>query len=356
MDRRIVIAVSFAAVAAAALFAPGCEGPADIHRFSFETMGTVATGTVEVWDKTLRRTPEELVEATFDSVNVRLSSWLEDSEVGRLNAAPADTALAVSEWLAYCLQASDALNRASGGAFDVTAEPLMRLWGFYRREGHLPSQAELDSVRALMGHYDYDASMRTVTKGRADTKFDFGGIAKGFAVDRAVKNLVEFGISSALIDLGGNIFCLGVPDGREAWRLGVRDPRNRSAVLATFSAVHKAMATSGAYERFVEIDGRRYGHIMNPATGRPAEGLLSVTVIGRRATMCDGLSTTLYVAAPEEAQRLLREVYRRYDAVLVLPPEDGEGKARVLATAGLKGNLELTEEAKPGYSLSFLSF
>jgi len=356
MDRRIVIVVSLTAAVAAGLFALGCEGPADIHRFSFETMGTIATGTVEVWDKTLKRTPEELVEATFDSVNVQLSSWREDSEVGRLNAAPADTAIAVSEWLALCLQASSALNRASDGAFDATAEPLMRLWGFYRRDGHLPSQAELDSVRALMGHYTYDASMRTVTKHRGDTKFDFGGIAKGFAVDRAVSNLVEFGISAALIDLGGNIFCLGVPDGREAWRLGVRDPRNKAAVLATFSAVHKAMATSGAYERFVEVDGRRYGHIMNPATGRPAEGLLSVTVIGRRATMCDGLSTTLYVSGPDEALRLLRDVYHRYDAVLVLPPNEGKGKARVLATAGLKGNLTLTDEAKLGYSLSFLSF
>ncbi len=114
----------------------GCDSPADVHRFSFETMGTVASGTIEVWDKTMPVPPEQIVAATFDSVNVRLSSWNTTSEIGRLNAAPADSLMPVSEWVSDCLLASESLHRASGGAFDVTAEPLMRLWGFYRRQGH----------------------------------------------------------------------------------------------------------------------------------------------------------------------------------------------------------------------------
>ncbi len=356
MNRRATISIPLVAVVMALASSPGCDSPADIHRFSFATMGTVAVGTVEVWDKTHKRTPEEIVAAVFDSIDVHLSSWRDDSELALLNAAPADTTINVSRWLADCLQAADSLNRASYGAFDVTAEPLMRLWGFYSGQGHLPTAAELDSTLALLGHYSFDASMRTVTKHLAGTQFDLGAIAKGYAVDRAVADLVDFGISTALIDLGGNIFCLGVPDGRDAWRLGIRDPRNPSAVLATFDAVHKAMATSGAYERYVDIDGRRYGHIMNPATGSPAEGLLSVTVIGRRATMCDGLSTTLFVAGPDEALRLLRDVYRQYDAVLVLPPPAGASKARVLATSGLRGNLTLTDAATPATTLEFLDF
>ena len=356
MNRIIVIVAALAALALVFTVGSGCDSPADIHRFSFATMGTVASGTVEVWDKTHKRTPEQLVAATFDSVDVRLSSWRADSELGRLSDAPADTAIPVSLWLADCLQASDALHRASNGAFDITAEPLMRLWGFYSNIGHLPSQMELDSTLGRLGGYTFDASMRTVTKSDAGTRFDLGGIAKGFAVDRAVANLVAFGISAAMIDLGGNIFCLGVPEGRQAWRVGIRDPRAPDAILATFEAVHKAMATSGSYERFVEIDGRRYGHIMNPATGRPAEGMLSVTVIGRRATMCDGLSTTLFVAGPAEAERMLREVFRQYDAVLVLPPLPGQSRARVQATAGLKNNLTLTDEARASNTLSFYEF
>lgn len=351
MNRLVpVIVAGVLAIVAAA----GCDSPADIHHFTFSSMGTVANGTVEVWDKTIDREPGDLVAATFDSVEAVLTSWNDTSEVGRLNLAPADSVMPVSLWLAECLHAAGALHRAGDGAFDVTAEPLMRLWGFYRGQGRLPGTAELDSARSLMGGYTFDAAMRTVVKHDARTRFDLGGIAKGYAVDRAVENLIELGISAAMIDLGGNIFCLGVPEGREAWRVGIRDPRDRDAVLATFSAVHRAMATSGAYERFVTIDGRRYGHIMNPATGRPAEGLLSVTVIGRSATLCDGLSTTLFVVGAEEAERLLRTTYRRYDAVLVLPPEPGTNRARVLATAGLKGNLALAPGTAGAYSLEFL--
>ena len=339
MNRRRALAACLALAAALPLAGlVGCDSGEDLHRFSFETMGTVASGQVYVWDRTIDRQPADLVQATFDSVNVRLSSWRDDSEIGRLNGAPADSAIVVSKWLSECLRVSEGLRDASGGAFDPTAEPLMRLWGFYRRQGHLPSAAEIDSCRALLGGYTHDPFRDTVTKLRAGTRFDLGGVAKGFAVDRAVANLIELGISSALIDLGGNLFCLGLPEGRDTWRVGVRDPLDRDRLFATVDLVNKAVATSGAYERFVEIDGHRYGHIMNPATGTPAEGLLSVTVLARTATLADGLTTTLYVLGPEGAVDLLREHYRHVEAVLVLPGEGNE-EARVLATPGLKGNI-----------------
>ena len=332
----------------------GCGEPADVHRFEFPIMGTTARATVEVWDRTIERMPAEVVAATFDSVEVRLSSWRDDSEVGRLNAAPADTVLPVSLWLSECLRVGEALHRGSGGAFDLTAYPLMRLWGFRGGEGRLPSQAEVDSARALMDRYVFDAANRTIVKQDARCRFDLGGIAKGFAVDRAVANLKELGISAALIDLGGNLYALGKPQGRDAWTIGVRDPRDRDRLLATFSTWHRAVASSGSYERFVEIDGRRYGHIMNPATGRPAEGLLGTTVIHPSATLCDGLSTTLFVAGPDEAVRLLRETYRDVEAILVLPPATDDGPARVLATAGLRGGLALEPARRTDTVLQFL--
>jgi thiamine biosynthesis lipoprotein len=352
MNRRIRTAAAALALSA---FVWGCDGGDDLHRFSFETMGTVASGQVYVWDRTIDREPGELVQATFDSINLRLSSWRGDSELGRLNAAPADSPVVVSKWLSECLRVAEGLRDVSGGAFDPTAEPLMRLWGFYRRQGHLPVQGEIDSCRALLGGYTHDPFRDTVTKLRAETRFDLGGVAKGFAVDRAVANLVELGISSALIDLGGNLFCLGLPDGRDVWRVGVRDPLDKSRIFATLGLVNRAVATSGAYERFVEIDGRRYGHIMNPATGRPAEGLLSVTVVTRSATQADGLSTTLYVLGPEAAIDLLRKHFRQVEAILVLPGADAT-QARVLATPGLRGNLELRDEYRGRYSLEFLRF
>ena len=350
----LIAGALFMAVLAVTLFIE-CRRKDDIHTFAFETMGTQASGTVYVWDRTQDRLPGDLVQATYDSIETALSSWRETSEVGRLNAAPADTTIAISPWFSECLRVSAGFHRLSGGAFDPTAEPLMRLWGFYRREGRLPTQAQIDSALALMGRYEHDPFRRTVRKLDAGTSFDLGGIAKGFAVDRAVANLIALGISSAMIDLGGNLYCLGLPEGRDAWRVGIRDPLDRDLLFATVRLVNQAVATSGSYERFVEIDGRRYGHIMNPATGRPAEGLLSATVIARSATVADGLSTTLFVLGPDAAAALLRDHYRNVEAVLVLPGT-GNVEARVVATPGLKGDLELRAEYRGRYSLEFLDF
>jgi len=331
-------------VLGALLLAGGCDSPADVHRFSFETMGTVASGTVEVWDKTVRRLPSDVVAASFDSIDVRLSSWRDDSEVGRINLAPADSVMNVGLWLGECLRSAGALHAGSGGAFDITAGPLMHLWGFTSQQGHLPSPVEIDAARALLGGYEYDAANRTLVKRNPGAKIDLGGLAKGFAVDLAIRNLIDLGISAALIDLGGNIYALGIPEGRDAWVVGVRDPRDRTRLLGTVSVVNRAIASSGTYERFVEIDGRRYGHIMNPATGRPAEGLLGTTVIHRSATLGDGLSTALFVVGPAEAERLLRETYRDAEAILVLPAETATARTPVLVTPGLRGAFILAED------------
>ena len=342
-------------LAAAAALCAGCGAPDDIHRFDYGVMGTRAQGEIYVWDRTETRSPAELVKATFDSVDVRLSAWRDDSEIGRFNAAPAGTTFAVSRWLSSCLRVSGELREISGGAFDPSAGPLLELWGFYDREGRLPAAGALDSARALLGGYDLDPFARTLTKTRDGARLDLGGIAKGFAVDRAIANLIEFGTSSALVDLGGNVFALGLPEGREAWTVGVRDPLDPDGLLGRFAMVNRAAATSGAYARYVEIEGRRYGHVLDPTTGRPAEGLLAVTVACRSATLADGLSTTLFVLGPEAATRLLREHYPNVDAVLVLPAV-GDGRPRILATRGLEGNLRLHTGARHRYDLEFLDF
>nr|MBC8426546.1 FAD:protein FMN transferase [bacterium] len=316
---KFLVFIALLAAGAIALLGVDCSDPGDIHRFDYQVMGTRAQGEIYVWDRTARHSPVHLVQATFDSVNTRLSSWSDDSEVGRFNAAPVGTTFTVSKWLSTCLRVGEELGKISGGAFDPSAGPLMHLWGFRGRQGRVPATAELDSARALLGGYEHDPFQRQLTKTRAGTQIDLGGVAKGFAVDRAVANLIEFGTSGALIDLGGNVFALGLPDDRDMWRVGIRDPQDPDEIFATFGMVNRAAATSGSYERFVEIDGHRYGHIMNPATGQPAEGLLSVTVVSRSATLTDALSTTLFVLGPERAQSLLHDHYPHVDAILTLP-------------------------------------
>jgi len=336
--------VRFAAAARAAalllLFAGCGDGGAPI-REEWETMGTAAR--VEIHGAGPARASEGIaaVRAVFDSVTALMNAWDPESEIGRLNAAPAGVPFPLSPWLDECLALAEDAGEASGGAFDPTAGPLMHLWGFHRREGRLPSPPAIDSARALLGGYRHDRAARTVTKERAAVRFDLGGIAKGFAVGKAADRLRALGFTDALIDLGGNLYCLGAPPGKRRWRVGIRNPFDRNALFAAVETTERAVATSGSYERFVTIDGRRYGHIMNPADGRPAEGSLSVTVLTPDAALGDALSTALFVLGPERARDLLDRRFRDVDALIVLPAAAGERRRPVLLTDRLRGRVAL---------------
>ena len=332
------------------IFATGCADDREYFTFLFSTMGTRARCEVELPPEMGPEDAATLVRAVYDSVNTVFSTWDAGSEMSRLNRAPADSAVSLSPWFARCLGEADELRRLSRGAFEPTAGPLMRLWGFYRPLGRLPSPAERDSACALVGRWHFDAS-GAVVKEAPGVKFDLGAIAKGFAVDRARDQLVAAGVRNGLVDLGGNLFCLGGAEGRHDWRVGVRDPLNRDDFFATVKLRDEAVATSGSYERFVEIDGRQYGHIMNTATGLPATGVLSVTIIAPTAMQADGLSTTIFVLGPHHGGLLLRDLHPRVEAIMVLPPEDGEPEGgRVLYTPGLADRLELV----PHYHRKFV--
>ena len=328
----------------ALLLVAACSPAPREERLELPAMGTVASLRVFTDEESLADRAGEALLAAFDSVTASMNTWDAGSEISRLNRAPADSSLRLSPWLSDCLALAEEVRDASKGAFDPTAQPFMKLWGFYRREGRLPSDDELRAARATLGRYRHDTADRALVKEDSKTAFDLGGIAKGFAVARAAESLAELGVQSALIDLGGNLHCIGAPPGKQAWEVGVRDPENRERLFASLPLRDRAVATSGSYERFVEIEGRRYGHIMNPATGRPAEGLLSASAIAGDAGLADGLSTALFVLGPEGARRVLADFFPEVDAVLVLPAA-ANAKPRVLVTRGIAEEFELL----PGY-------
>jgi FAD:protein FMN transferase len=326
-----------------------CEQGHSEHTFAFETMGTQASCQLLLPSGLTAMEAEGMVRDSFSLVNSNLSTWSRDSEISILNRAPADSNVTMSPQLQTCLQLSQELQKNSGGAFDPTAESLMRLWGFYRRQGVLPSTAELDSAMADLGQWHMVTGTEAIVKEKSGTRFDLGGIAKGLAVDMAAARLRQAGVHHGLIDLGGNLYCLGGAPGRENWRVGIRNPNNRDELFATVSISDESVATSGSYERFVMIDGRRFGHIMNPATGQPAEGMLSVTVIAPEGILADGLSTTLFVLGPEKALPFLRQYYPGVEAILVIPATTGEMDF-VVVTPGLKNRLSLI----PGFEEQYL--
>ena len=327
----------------------GCSSEPTPASFEFETMGTLARCDLELPKGLSLTDAQALVTAVYDSVNTVFSSWSPDSELSRLNRAPADSAVTLSPWLFQCLDAASRLTVLSEGAFDPTAEPLMHLWGFYQGQGRLPTEAEIDAIRPLMGGWAFTGESE-VTKRTAETRFDLGGIAKGFAVDRAAERLRKAGVVNGLVDLGGNLFCLGGAPGREDWRVGVRDPLDRTTYFASVTVSGQAVSTSGSYERFVTIDGQRYGHIMNPATGRPAEGVLGVTVFAGTAVLADGLSTALFVQGPGVGRIFLKFLPDPVEVLMVVPGPEGE-KARVLYTPGLADRVTLLAGYEDTYEL-----
>lgn len=217
----------------------------------------------------------------------------------------------------------------TGGALDITLYPVAHAWGFTTGEYRVPDEEELAELLRAVDHTRLvmDGSRASLPEG---AQADLGSVAKGWAADGAAEILRELGEDSAIMDLGGCVYCVGEKPGGAPWRVGLRDPGGEGH-MGVVEVRDRAVVTSGCYERYFEEDGARYGHIFDPETGRPADsGLASVTVIGESAAVCDALSTALYVMGPDAAMEYLRG---RSDVRAVLVGDDGA----IMASAGLRG-------------------
>jgi thiamine biosynthesis lipoprotein len=286
-----------------------------------------------------------------------LSRTDEESPVAQLNSQ--GTAEVDGELWALMETAME-YTAATGGAFDITVAPVTVAWGFTTDSFQVPTQAELDSLLPLVGtdhiHNLGGNGDGTVTvELDPGTQIDLGGIGKGYASDRVAAIFREYEIPRGLVQLGGSVLAIGDrPDGA-AWVVGIKDPRdpdNANAFAAVLNLTDAYAVTSGSYQRYFEQDGETYHHIIDPATGYPADsGLTSVTVVADSAdgngTMCDALSTALFVMGEEKALDFWRS--GQYDFQLVLVTEDG----RVVVTEGLTD--VLTEIDDNGYAYEIVS-
>jgi len=274
------------------------------------TMGTYVRVTVATDDSAAMSPEADRALAVFRRVDSLMSNWTATSEVARINREAAGAPTRIEPEVGVVLEASLRLWRESRGAFDITVEPLVRAWGFLGGPRRVPSDDEIRAALARVGaqRIHYDPPTRTLRFDDPGVRIDLGGIAKGYAVDVAAESLKVHGVSDALVDLSGNMVALGRPPGAGGWRIGIRDPRDRIPYLARLAITGQAISTSGQYEQFVARDGRSYGHIIDPRTGRPSEGLISVTVVSPSAMECDGWDTPLFVMGPVEARRKARQL------------------------------------------------
>lgn len=261
---------------------------------------------------------EAAVKAVEDEIN-RLDAMLSvqnvNSEIYKLNL---DKELDASSDTLELLECAVEINQMTEGAFDITTEPLSRIWGFYSGlENRVPTHEEIDNALRNVGaeHIQISDSRVTLDEGSA---VDLGGIAKGYASARAAQILENNAVSSALVSLGGNVRAVGSkPDGTD-WSVAITDPDDTSGQIGVLSVSDKAVVTSGGYQRFFEENGEIYHHILDTETGYPAKsGLKSVTVVSEDDTLADALSTALFVMGLERSGRLYSENSSLFGAVFV---------------------------------------
>jgi thiamine biosynthesis lipoprotein len=235
------------------------------------------------------------------AVDRDMSDYKPESELSRLSDAAGAGARPVSEPLFEVLEAGDRIAARSDGAFDVTVGPLVQLWRKARRERRLPAPDEIEAARRLVGHalLHLDAGARTARLERAGMRLDLGGIAKGYACDRALRALAAHGIRRAMVDGEGDLALGDPPPGRDAWRIQIVNHPELVLRLARCG-----VATSGDSERFVEIGGRRYSHIVDPRTGIGLEGMSLATVVASDGKTADALATAVSVLGPERGLAL----------------------------------------------------
>ena len=308
--------------------------PKNVVLRTFKALGTVNTiyvpgqGDKDAVDAAARR---------IMALDDMLSVFKPDSEISKVNAAAGRESISVGDDAMRLLERAVFFSRISGGAFDVTAGPLVDVWGIGTGKHFVPGEGEIEQARSLVGYEDVilDAAQSRAMLRREGQKIDLGGIAKGFAADEAGRVLTEHGVKSALVNLGGNIVAIGKrPDG-EPWSIGVQDPEKQTGTyMGTLDISDRTVVTSGANEQFFYKDGVKYHHIIDPRTGYPAvSDLLSVTVVGRCSMDMDALATAVFVEGMIKGV----ELANRLDAQAVLIRQDGS----IFVTKALKNQFHI---------------
>lgn len=215
-------------------------------------------------------------------LDLLLSNYKPESEWSMVNREATRHPVAVSNELFELLTACANYSRSSEGAFDITVGPLMKIWGFYGDSGHLPKPGEVKQAMTEIGYQNIvlDSSKHTVFFSKPGLNLDPGGVGKGYAVDRMVAVLQKDGIHSALVSAAGSsIYALGAPPGEPGWHIRLKDPSNQFKAVSEVTLKDESLSTSGSYEKFFVAEGKTWSHLMDPRTGYPAQGTLSVSVV-----------------------------------------------------------------------------
>ncbi len=264
-------------------------------------LGTVCT--VNLYEQGTASVYKEIF-ARLEQIENEFSTNIPSSDISIINQHAGQDYVTACDDVIYVLTNALYYAETSGGAFDPTVGPLVKLWGINTESEKIPSQSQINEALALINYRDVQISGNSVKLNRSGMSLDLGGIAKGFAADEIVKILKQNQIKKAVIDLGGNIYAYGKKDKNSTpWNIAIKDPAEPegSPALAAKFIVNTTVVTSGVYERYFVEDGKQYHHILSTETGYPAEnGMLSTTIISDCSMEADALSTISFILGPEK--------------------------------------------------------
>lgn len=250
---------------------------------SYQAMGT--TYTIAAYGENASNL-EAILDMAFEEVrrvDELLSNYNPSSALSQLNRYAATEPQTVSPEVFTLLEKCLRYSRQSDGTFDITVGPLMKVWGFYKGTGKLPTKREIKEALDKVGAENIvlDPDRRKVSFRKAGVELDAGGVGKGYAVDRLAEQIKAFNVKAALISAStSSIYAIGAPPSEpRGWQVSIKDPKNTSRTIETVYLRDQSMSTSGNYEKFFQVDGVTYSHIMDPRTGMPARGTLSVSII-----------------------------------------------------------------------------
>jgi len=252
---------------------------------------------------------EKAIKEAFEAikkVDALMSIYKEDSEISILNKKGQ---VQVSRETLEVIKDALRFSELTDGAFDITCRPLINLWKEAKKKKKIPTEEEIKEVISLVDYKKIILEGNQIRLKKKGMQIDLGGIAKGYAVDKAIEALRKNGIRQALVNAGGDLYALGNnPQGRK-WQIGIQDPREKDKILDIVKVKDKAVATSGDYRRYFTLEGRRFSHIVNPRTGLTVQDVpMSVTIIGPDATTTDALATGVFVLGPEEGMKLIESL------------------------------------------------
>ncbi len=305
MRRVIVILVLLLLLLAAPLF---WHRPAKAAVYDLAVFNTI--GRLVIWelDRSSADNIARDVIANLQNLHNCLNIFASESEVSRLNRTPPFTSFHCSDTLWQVLLSAREAYQLTDGAFDISVGPLMQLWGFHRKRDSLPSAEEIEQALNSIGldKLLFDEATQSVAFTQAGMSLDFGGLAKGFALDY-IRPLVEKqGCQSYMLNLGGNIYCSEKPPPgqRQAFQIGIRDPADANKIVRTLALRGRFISTSANYERAVQIGEKKIGHLLDPRSGKPVQRQGSVTVLTSKGAWSDAFSTAVFVDDEKLAKKL----------------------------------------------------